>query len=80
MFQSQFKSQRPKICDCEECFYCYIQQDFFHANNLEKLRAVPLMINVAEYVGPETSLPKMGSATSKLKRIPIKHCTSGHNH
>jgi hypothetical protein len=69
---------RPRICNCDECFYCYINQKYFHTNNLEKLRAAQLTINVAEYVGPETSLPKEGNrAHARLKKIPIKVCNSG---
>ena len=65
------KQQRARICDCNECFYCYINQEHFHAHNLEKLKESRLMINVAEYVGAETSAPVHRTTHIKLKDIPI---------
>lgn len=42
-------------CTCGECFYCYINQPHFHTENLGELRSVQLVLNIAEYVGPEVT-------------------------
>lgn len=70
------KSPRT-TCSCDECFYCYINQKFFHTNNLEQLKSAPLVINVAEYVGPEVTASLEEKPKSRLENIPIKICSSG---
>jgi hypothetical protein len=66
-------------CQCDECFYCYIHQDYFHTSNLIKLRMADLTINVAEYIGPEMAIRPDNTDKTRLVNIPIKVCKTSHN-
>lgn len=66
-----------RSCFCNECFYCFMKNDI--DTNLNKLSAIQLRINVAEYVPPEMGEPKFKKKSSRLLDIPIQICTSAHN-
>lgn len=53
--ESNNLSNKKRACACGACFYCFINQQHFHTSNFGKLRSPQLIINVAEYVGPETT-------------------------
>lgn len=63
-------TKRTRSCFCNECFYCFIQND--NNKKIQELCNIELHINVAEYVGPEIALSNFPKITSRLQDIPIQ--------